>query len=100
MKLKIYQADLDCEWKFNGYRYFKKCVEHCPDWFAEYRLEYSNDNFPDNMSLEDIYCMFNQDDRPNSKTMHSVSMSDIIEMDGVPYYVDNIGFAMMEKFTK
>lgn len=95
MKLEIYQAKEECKWKFRDWETFKRYEETGVHWSSDYELKYCKYDFPDDMDLELIYCAFNQDDRPNPKTMHSVSVSDIIVMNDVPYYVDSIGFKEM-----
>lgn len=53
-------------------------------------------------ALEDIYTLFNQDNRANRMTMHALSVSDVIAVDEsdtvVPgyYYCDVIGFTKVE----
>lgn len=42
--------------------------------------------------LEEVFFKFNVD-RPNNFTGHSLSVSDIVDVDGVKYYVDPYGFA-------
>lgn len=54
------------------------------------------------ISLDEIYEIFNLDNRPNAKDMHSVSISDVIvlheEGTAKAYYVDRIGFAEIPNF--
>ena len=42
--------------------------------------------------LEYIFSLFNIASKPESYVGHSLSISDIVELDGVRYYVDGIGF--------
>lgn len=48
--------------------------------------------------LGEVFAMFNRDDRPNTKTMHSLSISDVVAVDESDtvapgyYYCDPIGF--------
>lgn len=42
--------------------------------------------------LEEIYQKFNMDQKPESYKGHSLSVSDIVVLDGVNYYVDSFGF--------
>lgn len=86
-KLVIYQAKLECPWKW---RALDKGPEKKPfkDWYQEkYRGTVDK-----KVTLEDIYEKFNRDDRPNGQTMHSLSVSDVVETDGKKFYVDSIGF--------
>lgn len=42
--------------------------------------------------LEEIYQKFNIGEKPESYKGHSLSVSDIVVLDGVNYYVDSFGF--------
>lgn len=42
--------------------------------------------------LEEIYQKFNMWQKPESYKGHSLSVSDIVVLDGVNYYVDSFGF--------
>ena len=42
--------------------------------------------------LEEIYKKFNIGQKPESYKGHSLSVSDIVVLDGVNYYVDSFGF--------
>ena len=42
--------------------------------------------------LEEIYQKFNVGQKPESYKGHSLSVSDIVVLDGVNYYVDSSGF--------
>lgn len=42
--------------------------------------------------LEEIYQKFNMGQKPESYKGHSLSVSDIVVLDGVNYYVDSFGF--------
>ena len=44
---------------------------------------------------ERMFKLFNSDDRPNGKVNRSISVGDIIEIDGVAYVCTNIGFEKM-----
>ena len=53
-------------------------------------------------SLEDVYFLFNADNRPNAMTMRSMSISDVIAVDSSEtvlsgfYYCDAVGFTRVE----
>lgn len=42
--------------------------------------------------LEEIFQKFNMGQKPESYKGHSLSVSDIVVLDGVNYYVDSFGF--------
>lgn len=46
--------------------------------------------------LEAIFCIFNQGDRPNAKTMRSLSVGDVIRLDGAYYLVLPCQFAKVK----
>ena len=52
-------------------------------------------------TLDSIYCLHNQDDRPNARKMRSVSVSDIIVLrengESHAYYVEPIGYKRVDK---
>lgn len=56
-------------------------------------------------NLDEVFFLFNQDDRPNAKTMHSLSVSDVVAVDESDtvapgyYYCDTIGFTKVEFAT-
>ena len=59
-----------------------------------YNLVFSQDNYQkvyefyrENPDLEEIFLFLNRDDRPNPYGMHSLSVSDIVVVDDVAYYV-------------
>ena len=86
MHIKIYQAASECPWKFRSIQE----IHDIPDFNEYYKLVFEGD-IP-KTSLDGLYSRFNAEDRPNGNTMHSMSMSDIVCMDGQHYYVDTIGF--------
>ena len=52
------------------------------------------DDEDDMVTLENLYMRF-QCSKPVTYTGHSLSVSDVIEIDGVNYYCDSIGFKKM-----
>lgn len=53
---------------------------------------YSSIFSKNNDILEEIYQKFNMGQKPESYKGHSLSVSDIVVLDGVNYYVDSFGF--------
>lgn len=45
--------------------------------------------------LDHIFTIFNISKKPETYKGHSLSVSDIIELDGVMYYVDGMGFTKL-----
>lgn len=46
-----------------------------------------------NEALEKLFIIHNRDDRPNGKGMRSLSVSDVVTLDGIPYYCDRWGWS-------
>lgn len=46
-----------------------------------------------NEALNKLWIWHNADDRPASKTMRSLSMSDVVTLDGIPYYCDRFDWS-------
>ena len=46
--------------------------------------------------LEKLFKRYNEDDRPNGQVCRSLSMSDILSLDGRLYYCDTFGFKKLE----
>lgn len=90
-KLQIFQiSEEKNEYKFMSYDYAKEKINA-----SDYRSVYVG-NMPTGYDLERCFWDFNLKSRPCSKTMHSLSVSDIVVMqrDGkeTAWYVDPIGF--------
>lgn len=96
----IYQLRRDsrCEYRFGSYDEAKGQSNA-----ADYDRKYIGSRFAD-FDLEKIYSIFNRDDRPCGRSMHSLSMSDIvvINQDGKEqaFYVDRFGFTEVPGFPE
>ena len=101
MNYKIYQTD-------------PKTCEYCFDWwdwakdyfnFKDYTLVYEGEvpetdtSKPDTYILEMLFIKFNIA-RPEDFKGHSLSVSDIVELDGKYYYCDNVGWTEITKYIK
>lgn len=58
----------------------------------EFKMDFQSESVDDD--LESLYIKF-QVSKPEGYTGHSLSVSDIIEVDGEKYYVDSFGFVKM-----
>jgi len=104
MVLRILQMDLNNE-KTHGIIYRDY------DWIKDdfdinlYSVVYEDNNFNHinpltngpveegiNDLLEYVFRIFNIGNKPENYHGHSLSVSDIVEIDGVKYYVDGFGF--------
>ena len=76
--------------------------------FSKYLVVYENDNYEHINSLilklteqgtttllEYIFRIFNSSNKPESFKGHSLSVSDIVQIDNDFFYVDNFGFKML-----
>lgn len=83
------------DYLFFGYEYMKE--HNFPIDLGNYRDAYTfsmeSDKEDDDL-LEDLYARF-QFTKPEGYKGHSVSVSDIISLDGVNYFVDRIGFVKL-----
>lgn len=85
-EVKIYQIkDFEnCPYTFMSWRFAGKFFD-----INDYELVYSYED--ENPDLEEIFFKFNME-RPEDFTGHSLSVSDVVEVNGKKYYVDSFGF--------
>lgn len=83
-----------------GYRFmpFSFAMEHGLSW-EDYVSVYGGTIEADTIgqALERIFGLHNRDDRPNGQGMHSLSMADVVELNGKPYYCDRFGWSEVPK---
>lgn len=97
MNYKIYQVDPhDCDYCFEWWSWAKDRFN-----FKDYKLVYVGETEVKdvNKTLEDLFTIFNIK-RPVDFQGHSLSVSDIVELDGKYYYCDNVGWTDITKFIK
>lgn len=89
--IKIYQASLNCDYVFMNYEYAmeKGLKKEDYELVASFKDETSEDNYT---ILNKLWDLGNNGTLQNTYRMRSISVSDIIEIDGVAYYVDSFGF--------
>lgn len=68
-----------------GYRDIHCMMEE--KYYRSYDME-----FDESCTPEDIFCLLNQDDRHNGQYERSMCVGDVIELDGILYGVESIGF--------
>lgn len=93
-KIKIYQTKQSCKYSFMNYDFAKSHDFKIEDYelVAEFNRE---DYITVDQILERIFDYGNRGIIQmlcNNEYMRSISVSDIIEIDGVKYYVDSFGF--------
>lgn len=98
MKLEIYQTDKK-DFVFFSFERNAKVYQICDALDLRkfgYRRVYCNNGINKESSerelLEKIYILMNRDDRPYAQKMRSLSVSDIVILDGRAYYCDSMGF--------
>ena len=94
MKTKIYQIGLESGYAFMNYEYAKDLID-----MEDYTLvaECTPIDAKDvNSALDEIYWLGNNGTLAKIFKMRSISVSDIIEIDGTEYYVDSFGFKKLE----
>jgi len=99
MNYKIYQVDPhDCDYAFEWWSWAKDRFN-----FKDYKLVYEDVIIPNEgpieNTLEELFEVFNVE-RPADFKGHSLSVSDIVELDGYYYYCDNVGWTDITKFIK
>lgn len=92
-KVKIYQLNSKNEvarnLMFTSYRMAKKYTS-----IDLYNMVWEGE-FPSTYELDDIFCTFNIN-HPKDFRGHSLSVSDVVEVDGKFYYCDSCGWALLD----
>lgn len=93
MKLKIYQIKKDApDRHYKIFESYDKLIEYYGKIdMNDYNCVWEDDFADDEDTLEDIFARFNMN-HPQGFKGHSLSVSDIVEMDEVKYYCDYIGW--------
>ena len=94
MNIKIYQPNDKCEFCFKGFRFVEKFYNGNVNFDTNYKkvYEFEEDYEGDmNSLLEGLFIRF-QGIKPSGYSGHSLSVSDIVVVDGNKYYVDSFGF--------
>ena len=93
MQLKIYQLKKENQ-RLYGFMDYNWAIKNN---FKLDRYECVwEENIDSDTSLEEIFERFNVD-RPDEFKGHSLSVSDIIDLEGNKYYVDDFGFKKVEE---
>ena len=99
MKYKIYQVDPhNCDYAFEWWSWCKDRFN-----FKDYKLVYEADVEPSAggpmAMLEELFELFNKH-RPTDFKGHSLSVSDVVELDDKFYFCDSVGWLDITKFIK
>lgn len=92
INLKIYQMKHDETTRGKKFWDIDEDVKYVDlnDYYLMYEMMIEKD-----ITLNDIYCMFNDTEIKDYKG-HSLSVSDIIVLDGKAYYVQGMGFKKID----
>lgn len=95
MKYQLLQISKweDCNYFFRGWDFAKKSHFTLSDYEVVYEGEIEGTNVGE--VLEDLFRIFNIQ-QPQDFRGHSMSVSDVVCLDGKYYYTDHIGFAEVE----
>lgn len=98
MTLKIYQLPIDHPFKFKGrVKFFAPMKDYIEVYDSTIENVFNNTSWESHINdgidcvLEYVYTLFNIG-TINGFNGSSLSVSDIVEIDGVKYFVDSIGF--------
>jgi hypothetical protein len=97
MNYKVYQVDPNnCDYAFEWWSWAKDEFN-----FKDYELVYEGDIEVKDVyeTLEDLFRIFNGE-RPSDFKGHSLSVSDIVELNGKYYYCDNVGWTDITKYIR
>lgn len=102
MKYKIYQMKHDERLHFARFQSYEAAVNRIPELsLTDYTLVYSGEilleNSDDISVLNKLFEIFNIN-RPEDFKGHSLSVSDVIELESGYYYINEISFKKLEKF--
>lgn len=98
--IKIYQIDStnkdNVSYRFTPLRWLKRGKEDVDinRYKKVYHIKTVMEDKKDSVILEDIFRKFNIG-RPKDFKGHSLSVSDIVELDGDKYYCDSFGFVKL-----
>lgn len=90
-KINIYQLDINSNYLFMSYEFAK---EHGFNLY-DYKLVASFNT--DNTDLEHIFFIGNNGGLQKHFKMRSLSVSDIIEINGKKFYIDSFGFKEIDE---
>ena len=98
MKYKLYQTDPSvCDYCFEWWSWAKDRFNFKRDYKEVYSGNIPPDEYSPTATLEQLFQEFNIH-RPADFKGHSLSVSDIVELDGRYWYCDNVGWIDITKF--
>lgn len=101
-RVKVYQCHKEVPYKFMDFEFAKQHglnsiedVVRDYDVVADFKMKYDDGDCLETNMLNDIYYDGNNGVLQQHFKMHSISMSDIIEINGKKHYVNTFGFIEM-----
>ena len=88
---QIHQLPHRASYRYLPFEYAMKMGLSCEDYVNVYADDIEAKS--EGTALERIFRIHNADDRPNGRGMNSLSMSDVVTLNGIPYYCDRYGWA-------
>ena len=90
----IYQTPVNTPYCFHGFNEAMKANMSGGDYVHVYHGDIASETI--NSALEDLFIRFNVN-RPNDYCGRSLSVSDVVVLEGKPYYCDRVGFSEIPK---
>lgn len=90
---EIYQTPVSTPYCFRSFSEAMEADFSQYDYNLKYCGEIDITNRAIGYVLDEIFVKHNRGDRPNGKKMRSLSVSDVVVLDGHPYYCDSYGWS-------
>ena len=92
--IELYHCDIKADYKFRDYKLAKECGFSPKDYEKAYEYDA---RYPENKSdlsiCENVFRIFNSpEERPSDYHGYSLSVSDVVVVNGKAYYCDDMGF--------
>lgn len=88
---RIFQAPSNVKYCFRDFDDAMRYGLTLWDYVSVYAGEVKADTIGE--ALEKVFIRHNAPDRPNGNCIRSLSMSDVVTIDGTPYYCNDIGWS-------
>lgn len=95
-EIKVYQAKVQCPWTFMNYEFALKHGFNMNEYKNVGETNLVREEQDIYKILEVVFMEGNIGNFANEHCCRSISVSDIIEVNGIKYYVDDFGFKKIE----
>lgn len=93
MNYELLQVELKCNYRFMGWDYASKHGFDLKDYDSVYKGTISvGDKSDEGAVAELLFMIFNSNKRPQDYQGRSMSVSDVVIINGKKYYCDDVGF--------